>query len=223
MRIRISTDSTADLSAVLIEKYNIAVSPLTVEMGGRDYLDGVDITPEDIYAFVGGGKGVCRTAAINVSTYEAHFAKLLETADAVIHFDISSEMSSCYQNACAAAEKCGRVYVVDSRNLSTGIGLLVLEAAVILVALEYTVLYLIGEVRGPYVLNIIKIVPAMCFFFGGMEATEALPRGADGALLFSGEIVGILQRTAGYGALLALILLCGAVCLCARAMRRRDY
>lgn len=129
MRIRISTDSTADLSAELIEKYNIAVSPLTVEMGGRDYLDGVDITPEDIYAFVGGGKGVCRTAAINVSTYEAHFAKLLETADAVIHFDISSEMSSCYQNACAAAEKCGRVYVVDSRNLSTGIGLLVLEAA----------------------------------------------------------------------------------------------
>ncbi len=129
MQIRISTDSTADLSAALIEKYNLAVSPLAVEMGGRSYHDGVDITPEDIYAFVGSGKGVCRTAAINVAEYEAHFASLLESANAVIHFDISSEMSSCYQNACKAAEKFKNVHIIDSRNLSTGIGLLVLEAA----------------------------------------------------------------------------------------------
>ena len=125
--------------------------------------------------------------------------------------------------AAVIAAVCRNLPGVGFAAADMALSLLVLEAAVILVALEYTVLYLIGEVRGPYVLNIIKVVPAMCFFFGGMEATEALPRGADGALLFSGEIVGILQRTAGYGALLSLILLCGAVCLCARAMRRRDY
>ena len=129
MNIRISADSTCDLSAELLEKYSIAIAPLAVEMGGKDYRDGVDITPEDIFAFVGSGQGVCRTAAINTADYIEHFKKLLESADAVIHFNISSEMSSCYQNACTAAAELSNVYVIDSRNLSTGIGLLVLEAA----------------------------------------------------------------------------------------------
>lgn len=129
MNIRISADSTCDLSAELVAKYNIAIAPLAVEMGGRDYHDGVDITPEDIFAFVGSGQGVCRTAAINTADYIGHFKKLLTDADAVVHFNISSEMSSCYQNACVAAAELGNVYVIDSRNLSTGIGLLVLEAA----------------------------------------------------------------------------------------------
>lgn len=101
--------------------------------------------------------------------------------------------------------------------------LLVLETAVVLVVLEYTLLYLLGEVRGPYILNLIKIAPAMGFFFGGMELTEELPRGTDGALLLSGEAVGILQRAAGCGLAIAAILVCVAVCLCTYVMRRRDY
>ena len=125
--------------------------------------------------------------------------------------------------AVVIAAVCQNLLGVGFAAADMALSLLVLEAAVILVALEYTVLYLIGEVRGPYVLNLIKILPAMCFFFGGMSATEELPRGADGALLFSGEAVRILQRAAGYGALFVLILLCGAVCLCAHVTRRRDY
>lgn len=129
MKILISSDSTCDLSAALREKYNIAIVPLYIEKEGRNYRDGVDIVPQDIFDYVGSGRGVCRTAAVNTEEYRERFTAWRESYDAVIHFNISSEMSSCYQNACAAAAECDNVYVVDSRNLSTGSGLLVLEAS----------------------------------------------------------------------------------------------
>ena len=73
---------------------------------------------------------LCHTAGVNVSDYITFFGEQLETYDAVIHFTISSDMSSCYQNACIAAQDYpGKVFPVDSRNLSTGIGHLVLDAA----------------------------------------------------------------------------------------------
>ena len=68
--------------------------------------------------------GVCRTAAVNVGDYTAFFKKCRENYDAVIHFNISSDFSSCYQNACTAAAEFENVYVVDSRNLSTGLSLI---------------------------------------------------------------------------------------------------
>ncbi|MBP3704944.1 MAG: DegV family protein [Clostridia bacterium] len=129
MKIRICADSTCDLSAELIEKYDIGILPLYVEKDGKYYRDGVDIVPQDIYEYVGSGKGVCHTAACNVDDYTAFFKETLESYDAIVYFNISSEMSSCYQNACVAAGDFENVYVIDSRNLSTGIGLLVLEAA----------------------------------------------------------------------------------------------
>ena len=89
----------------------------------------MDITPQEIFDYVRSCKGVCRTAAVNVGDYTAFFKKCRENYDAVIHFNISSDFSSCYQNACTAAAEFENVYVVDSRNLSTGIALLVLDAA----------------------------------------------------------------------------------------------
>ena len=127
MKIRISSDSTCDLSPELLEKYDITIAPLSVIIDGQSYKDGVDVTPEDIFRAVDQGKKV-QTAAVNQFEYAELFRKLLKDADAVIHFCISREMSSCYSDACEAAKKLGSVYVVDSRNLSTGIGLLVLEA-----------------------------------------------------------------------------------------------
>ena len=129
MKIRICADSTCDLSAELVQKYNIGILPLYIEMGGKTYLDGVDIKPQDIYDYVGSGKGVCHTAACNVEDYAEYFKKNLDGYDALIYFNISSEMSSCHQNARVAAQEFDNVYVIDSRNLSTGFGLLVLEAA----------------------------------------------------------------------------------------------
>lgn len=131
MKIKITSDSTCDLSPAQIAQYNIAILPLAVAMGGKDYHDGVDITPRDIYAHVDQGGDLPKTAANNVVQYLEVFERYRKDYDAVIHVNISAEFSSCYQNACLAAQELDNVYVVDSRNLSTGHGLLVLKAAVL--------------------------------------------------------------------------------------------
>ncbi len=129
MNIKISADSTCDLSPELIQRYDIGISPLYIVRDGESLVDGVDITPDEIYAHVEAGGSMCSTAAVSVYDYVEFFRKELESSDAVVHFHISGDMSACYQNACIAAAEVGNVYPVDARNLSTGIGLLVLEAA----------------------------------------------------------------------------------------------
>lgn len=76
MRIKISADSTCDLSPELIETYNIGITPLYIEKGGQNCRDGMDITPQEIFDYVRSGKGVCRTAAVNVGDYTAFFKKM---------------------------------------------------------------------------------------------------------------------------------------------------
>lgn len=129
MKIKISSDSTCDLSQELVDKYDINIVPLYIVKDGKDLVDGVDIVPQDIYDHVANGGTIVSTSAVSVADYLTVFGKLREEYDAVVHFCISSEMSCCYQNACVAAAEIGGVYPVDSRNLSTGIGLLILEAA----------------------------------------------------------------------------------------------
>lgn len=129
MKIKITSDSTCDLSRELLERYNISVCPLVVNKGGEAFRDGVDITPDDIYAHVAAGGDLCSTSALNPADYLDFFEPFLQEYDAVIHLNISSGCSSCHQNASLAAEELENVYVVDSRNLSTGQGLLVLQAA----------------------------------------------------------------------------------------------
>ena len=125
MNIRISADSTCDLSPELIEKYDIRITPLYIVRDGQSLVDGKDITPDEIYAHVNSGGGMCSTAAVSVYDYTQFFRRQLEDCDAVVHFHISGDMSACYQNACIAAQEVGNVYPVDSRSLSTGIGQLV--------------------------------------------------------------------------------------------------
>lgn len=128
MTIRISSDSTCDLSPELIAQNQITITPLYVVFGEKALADGIDVTPDDVYAWTRAQKKPCSTAAVNVEDYLKVFGVLRRECDAVIHFTISSDMSSCYLNACTAAKEIGDVYVVDSRNLSTGIGHLVLDA-----------------------------------------------------------------------------------------------
>lgn len=129
MKIRICADSTCDLSPELVEKYDVKIIPLYIVKDEVSYADGLEITPQDIYDHVRAGGKMCSTAAVSVADYEAFFAQQLKSCDAIIHFHISSEMSSCFQNACIAAENLPNVFPVDSRNLSTGIGQLVIAAA----------------------------------------------------------------------------------------------
>lgn len=128
MKVKITADSVCDLSPEQKEKYALDILPLYVMLDGKEHRDGVDIIPEDIYSHVAAGGDLGSTAAISVADYIEFFGKKLEECDELIHFHISSSMSSCYQNACIAAEEIENVYPVDSANLSTGIGLLIIDA-----------------------------------------------------------------------------------------------
>ncbi len=128
MKIKILSDSTCDLSKELLEKYDITLVPLTVIKNGEAFKDGVDITPADIFAHVANGGDLCSTTAMNVGEYEEYFEKYSAEYDGILHINIGSKFSSSYQNACIAAEDFPKVRVVDSMNLSTGQGLVVLKA-----------------------------------------------------------------------------------------------
>lgn len=129
MSWKITSDSTCDLSSELLEKYDIDLAPLHVQVGDESCLDGVDVDPDKIYAHVSAGGNLPKTQAVNVAEYAALFGKYAGERDFVIHVTISSDFSSCYQNACLAAQDFDNVYVVDSRNLSSGHGHVVIEAA----------------------------------------------------------------------------------------------
>lgn len=128
MKIKIISDSTCDLSQELIQNNNIAIVPLIVMKNDEEYLDGINITPDEIFAHVASGGSLCSTAARSVGTYMDEFSKYAEEYDGIIHINIGSGFSSSYQNACLAAEEFDNVRVIDSQNLSTGQGLVVLKA-----------------------------------------------------------------------------------------------
>ena len=126
MKIHFSADSTCDVSPEFLARYPVEILPLAVELEGKFYRDGVDLTPDTIISRVNAGAALPKTSAINVEEYRTAFTRALEHSDAVIHFNISSDFSSCHQNACLAAEGLN-VWCIDSRNLSSGIAMLVAE------------------------------------------------------------------------------------------------
>jgi len=129
MKIKILADSSCDLSQELIARYEIGILPLSVTIGTESKLDGVELKPDEIYAHVDNGGDLPATSAINPAQYAQEFEKYASDYDAVIYINIGSGFSSCYQNACLAAAEFDHVYAVDSRSLSTGQGMVVLEAA----------------------------------------------------------------------------------------------
>lgn len=129
MRIKVCADSTCDLSPELAARFDVNILPLYVSLGEQTRKDGVNVTPADIYSHVDAGGGLPTTAAITPEDYADEFRRYAADYDAVLHVTIGSGFSSCYQNACIAAEEFDNVFPVDSKNLSTGQGLVVVEAA----------------------------------------------------------------------------------------------
>ena len=123
--IKITADSTCDLPEEFRRQHSITLIPLHILRGGEDLTDGVDVTPADIFARAGGAP--YSTAAVNVAEYAAFFAPLSARYGAVVHVSLGSGFSSSYANACLAAAEFSNVFVVDSRNLSCGQGLLAAE------------------------------------------------------------------------------------------------
>ncbi len=127
--IILTADSTCDLTKELRERYKVKYTPLHIVLGERSYEDGVNIKPEEIYRNFEATGTLPKTAAVNVDEYISFFTPYINEGFSIIHINLGSSLSSTYQNACIAAKKLGKVYPVDSCNLSTGSGHLVIEAA----------------------------------------------------------------------------------------------
>ncbi len=128
-KIIISCDSTADMPDELIKELDIRVYGLPVILGDVKRIDGVDIVPTDLYDYARETGELAKTSAPNVSDYDNIFRKYAEEGKTAIHFVISTSMSASYNNARLAAEEFENIYVVDSKNLSSGIGYQVIVAA----------------------------------------------------------------------------------------------
>ena len=125
----ITADSTCDLSADLIERYDIRIIPLTIQLGGDSFFDGAGFTPLDMYARFHADGSLPKTSAPSLQQFLDFFTPLLEQGYEIVHLDISAELSATFQTASIAAGELAGVYPVDSRMLSTGVGLLCIEGA----------------------------------------------------------------------------------------------
>ena len=131
-KVKICADSVCDLSEELKARYGISVVPLYVTKGDETLRDGVEIGQKEVFQYYRTTGKLCKTGAVNVEDFTQFFIENLKDNDELIVVTISAEFSSCYQNACIAAEEVaeyGAVHVVDSRNLSTGEGLVAVAAA----------------------------------------------------------------------------------------------
>lgn len=151
--VKIVADSTCDLSPELIGRYGISVLPLHILLGEEEYEDGRNITPEEIFAWSDEHKTTPRTSAPSMEAAVEVMEPLLSEGAELVCFAISEEMSTSANVMRLAAEELeasDRVMVVDSRNLSTGIGLLVVEAAILAQK---------GESRETIVAHIEEVIP----------------------------------------------------------------
>ena len=164
MRFKILSDSTCDLPKEILEKYDITLVPLTVVKNDKDYKDGADITPADIFDHVAAGGDLCSTSAVSVGEYEEFFEKYSPAYDGVLLVNLGSGFSSCHQNALVAAEEFENVRCVDSESLCAGQGLIVLQACALakteesIDALAEAVKAYIPKVEGSFVLDQLKFL-----------------------------------------------------------------
>lgn len=128
-KVIITRDSTSDLTPEIVEKFNIQTIPLGIVLDSKSYLDGVDIDPDFVYKYHEEHGVLPKTSAANVGEMVEFFKKYVDEGYAIVHFNISSKMSSTYQNSLIASQEFEDVYVVDTKNLSTGEGLLIMKAA----------------------------------------------------------------------------------------------
>ena len=124
----LSADSTLDMPPELIARYDIRIIPSYVTMGERTVDDWPELTQKDLLDYVRTSGQLAKTSAANPDDYEKWFRKLRSEGRPVVHVAKSSGLSSCWQNACMAAQEVGEVWVVDSRNLAGGTSMTILAA-----------------------------------------------------------------------------------------------
>ena len=130
--VKIISDSTCDLTRELLERYHVTILPLHILLGDTEYLDGKNITPDEIYTWSDQNKTTPKTSAPSVAEAVELFRPYVEAGDELICFSISDTMSSSGNSMRLAAQELEaeeRIHVIDSENLSTGVGHLVILAA----------------------------------------------------------------------------------------------
>ncbi len=127
--VKITADSTCDLSKELIDRYSITIVPLYINMDDNSYKDETDVKPAQIYEYFEKTGSLATTSAVTVEDYKNIFSQYSDNGYDVIHLNIGSEFSSSYNNAVIAAKEFNNIYVIDTENLSTGSGHLVILAA----------------------------------------------------------------------------------------------
>ncbi len=179
MNIKITSDSTCDLNKELLGMYDIAVIPLYIMKSEKTYRDGVDIIPADIFSYVEKTGDFCTTAAVNTFDYIKLFERFSSKFDAVIHLSLGSGFSVCHMNAQAAAKVFKNVYVVDSKNLSSGQGHIVIEAAKMAAAGEAAEIICekIGDVIGRVETSF--LIDRLDYIFKGGRCSLATALGAN--------------------------------------------
>lgn len=133
MSVKIIADSTCDLSKELLEKYEISILPLHIVLGDKEYKDGLEILPDEIYAWSNANKEAPKTSAASISDAMELFESNLKNHGEIVCFSISGQMSTTVNVMRMAAEELDaedKIHIIDSENLSTGGGLLVIEAAI---------------------------------------------------------------------------------------------
>jgi DegV family protein with EDD domain len=128
-KVKITADSPADLTPELAKRYDVGIVPLHVILGEESFEDGVNITPDDIYRFYDEHKQLPKTSAVTIGEYESFFKQYTDEGYEVVHFSLSSAISSTHANAVITAKELEGVYVLDSKSLSVGIAMLVIKAA----------------------------------------------------------------------------------------------
>lgn len=164
MKICVTAESTCDLPSAYLEENNIKTIPLAIVKDGQEFFDGVNISSLEIFDYVNKGGDLPKTAARSVENYNEFFTKSLTGYDALIHVAFSSELSCSYQNAYSASQNFKNVYVVDSKNLSSGHGLVVMSAIDLInqgkdinsIIEELT--KIVQKVRTSFVLNTMKFL-----------------------------------------------------------------
>lgn len=187
--VKVLSDSTCDLSVELRERYNVDIIPLHVRLGDEEHLDGIDITPEEIFVWSDQNNTTPKTSAPSSSDVIEIYKKNLEKYDQLVVFTISASMSASNNVCRLAAEELGasdRITVIDSANLSTGVALLVIEAAIMasegknMHEIEKNILELRGKVRSSFTVDTLTFLhrggrcSSVAAFFG--SALKLHPR-----------------------------------------------
>ena len=127
-KIKFTSDSTCDLPKSILDANDIGICPIAILLGLDEYHDTVDVDAEKVIEYVKETGTLPKTAATSIGAYKEYFEQYTKDGYTVIHFCISSNSSSCYNNASMAAKELENVYVVDSLSLSTGQGIQILKA-----------------------------------------------------------------------------------------------